>query len=151
MTTSKRHQEISETFLKHAEDEFEKGDMLRAIEKAWGAIAHYVKSIARELQWPNETHRDIIGNATVLLNYTADKRHYDRMFWAVRTMHINFYDEKFAIDDVRGRIDDAKTLIDAFKRAEPQFPRKRPDLEKEYGEFKNREKRRSIGKRRKEF
>ena len=47
MSTAARHQEISDVFLEHAEDEFEKGDLLQASEKTWGAVAHYVKSVAR--------------------------------------------------------------------------------------------------------
>ena len=48
MATTARHQEISRTFLEHAEIEFGKGDLLQASEKAWGAVAHYVKSVAKE-------------------------------------------------------------------------------------------------------
>ena len=43
MATSTQHQEISGLFLDHAAVEFEKGDFLQASEKAWGAVAHYVK------------------------------------------------------------------------------------------------------------
>ena len=47
MATTIRHEEISGRFLHHADEEFEKGDMLQASEKAWGAVAHYVKSVAK--------------------------------------------------------------------------------------------------------
>ena len=51
MATVAQHQEISERFLSHAEEEFEKGDLLQASEKAWGAVAHYVKSVAKAAGW----------------------------------------------------------------------------------------------------
>lgn len=131
---------------------FDDGDMLQASEKTWGAVAHYVKSIARELGWPNKSHKDIIDNALSMMEYMPNKKQYREMFWKMRTMHINFYEENLPSNDVLWGIDDAKTLIDAFKRAEPKFPRKRPSLKKVYGESRNQEKRRSsTDKRRKEF
>ena len=46
--SAKRHREISAQFLNHVEDEFRKGDLLQASEKAWDAVAHYVNSVARQ-------------------------------------------------------------------------------------------------------
>ena len=43
MTTSVEHVRISDRFLGQAQSEFERGDLLQASEKAWGAVAHYVK------------------------------------------------------------------------------------------------------------
>ena len=46
--------------------------MLQASEKAWGAVAHYVKSVARANGWPNRSHRHIAENAGRLLDLTPD-------------------------------------------------------------------------------
>lgn len=35
MAAAEQHREISSQFLEHAEDEFRKGDLLQASEKAW--------------------------------------------------------------------------------------------------------------------
>ena len=48
VATAEQHREISTQFLEHAEDELRKGDLLQASEKAWGAVSHYVNSIARQ-------------------------------------------------------------------------------------------------------
>ena len=68
MATTTRHEEISYRFLKHANEEFEKGDMLQASEKAWGAVAHYVKPVAKANGWSDGSHRDIANNARRLLD-----------------------------------------------------------------------------------
>ena len=52
VVTAEQHREISAQFLDHAEDEFRKGDLLQASEKAWGAVSHYVNSVARQRKWP---------------------------------------------------------------------------------------------------
>ena len=72
MATTARHEEISIRFLDHAEEEFEKGDMLQASEKAWGAVAHYVKPVAKANGWSDGSHRDIANNARRLLDRTPD-------------------------------------------------------------------------------
>ena len=126
MATVTRHQEISETFLENAEDEFGNGDLLQASEKAWGALAHYVKAIARELGWPNRSHQDIRDNIQVMVNYTEDPDHASRLFAVVENLHTNFYEDRLTEETVRRGIRDAEALIDTLKRARPQFPRRRP-------------------------
>ena len=59
MATTTRHGEFSARLLDHADEEFEKGDMIQASEKAWGAVAHYVKSVAKARGWPDGSHRDM--------------------------------------------------------------------------------------------
>ena len=48
MATTARHQEISDQFLSDAEVEFQRGDLLQASEKAWGAVAHYIEAVAQQ-------------------------------------------------------------------------------------------------------
>ena len=48
MATTERHGQISAQFLEQAEAELRNGDLLQASEKAWGAVTHYVNSLARE-------------------------------------------------------------------------------------------------------
>ena len=42
-----RHLEISGLLLRWASDEFEAGNLFLASEMAWGAVAHYLKSVAK--------------------------------------------------------------------------------------------------------
>ena len=118
MATTARHEEISDRFLEHAGKEFDKGDMLQASEKAWGTVAHYVKSVAKERGWPDGSHRDISDNARRLMILTSDPDAYGRMFQAMNALHVNFYEEHLHEDDVRRSIADARALISAMEVAE---------------------------------
>ena len=123
MATATQHQEISDTFLEHAMHEFEKGDLLQASEKAWGAVAHYVKSIARERAWPNRSHADVNKNARRLIAETDDPKANETKLRAVNALHHNFYEAYFDRGAVKGGIVDAEELIDAMKIAASLPPR----------------------------
>ena len=54
-----RHEATSERFLQHASDWYEKADLPQASEKAWGAVAHYLKAVAKSRDWSNSSHGDL--------------------------------------------------------------------------------------------
>ena len=117
MASIAQHKEISERFLRHARRELEQGDLLQASEKSWGAVAHYVKAIAHEEDWPDGTHGSIAKNARKLIALTDDPESNMRMFQAMNALHVNFYEADLDEDDVRISVQDARTLIDAMKVA----------------------------------
>ena len=121
MATSTRHGEISARLLDHADEEFEKGDMIQASEKAWGAVAHYVKSVAKARGWPDGSHRDIADNARRLLDLTPDPVGNRMIFSHINRLHVNFYEEELDPEDVRIGVGLARTLIDAMREAEPRL------------------------------
>ena len=54
---SERHAEYAERLMQQAVFELvKKGDRLQATEKAAGAVAHAVKSVAEDRQWRNSSH-----------------------------------------------------------------------------------------------
>ena len=120
MATSTRHGEISARLLDHADEEFEKGDMIQASEKAWGAVAHYVKSVAKARGWPDGSHRDIADNARRLLNHTSDPDGNKDKFSHINMLHVNFYEEDMHPEEVERGIRHARALIDAMRKAEPR-------------------------------
>ena len=122
MATRTRHEQISQRFLDHAEAEFQKGDMLQASEKAWGAVAHYVKSVARTNDWPNTSHRDIADNAGRLIRRTSDPKGNKRKFGSMNDLHSNFYEEDLGRDEVEDGIRNARELIEAMREVEPRQP-----------------------------
>ena len=65
------HRQVSDTLLQQAEEEFEAGDLIQASEKAWGAVAHYLKSVAKFRGWPNRTHADLSDIANDLGHETT--------------------------------------------------------------------------------
>ena len=119
MATTARHQEISARFLRHAQEEFDKGDLLQASEKSWGAVVHYVKSIARQEGWPNRSHGTWAGNADRLIALTDDPLQNELLFKAVENLHVNFYEDTY--DDrphvVEHGLEHARELIGAIKAA----------------------------------
>ena len=122
MATTERHEEISDRFLDHAEAEFERGDMLQASEKAWGATAHYVKSVAKARGWPDGSHRDIADNARRLIDLTPDPDGAREKFALINMLHVNFYEEALDSRDVELGIRDARALIDAMREVESRLP-----------------------------
>ncbi len=118
MATTERHEAIRAVFLDHAEEEFEKDDMLQASEKAWGAVAHYVKSVAKANGWSDGSHRDIAVNARRLLDLTPDPEGNRKRFALINMLHVNFYEEDLDPKDVKLGIRDARLLIDAMREAE---------------------------------
>ena len=116
MVTAEQHREISAQFLDHAEDEFRKGDLLQASEKAWGAVSHYVNSVARQHKWPVGSHKQLIENANRLIGQDPDHgSHRRRLLRSVEALHANFYQAYLDEDSVREGIDDAKELIEALE------------------------------------
>ena len=115
VVTSEKHREISAQFLDHAEDEFRKGDLLQASEKAWGAVSHYVNSVARRRDWPMGSHKNLQNNATKLIgrdpDHASDRR---RLLRSVEALHANFYGAVLDEDSVREGIEDARELIRAL-------------------------------------
>ena len=122
MATTVRHEEISSRFLDQAEAEFERGDMLQASEKAWGAVAHYVKSVAKARGWPDGSHRDIADNAKRLLDRAPDPDGNRTKFALINVLHVNFYEEELDSKDVKLGIGHARALIAAMREAESRLP-----------------------------
>ncbi len=112
VATAEQHREISTQFLDHAEDEFRKGDLLQASEKAWGAVSHYVNSVARQRSWPLGSHRHLIENANNLISRDpAHASHNRRLLRSIEALHANFYQAFLDEDSVGEGIEDAKELI----------------------------------------
>ena len=114
MATVARHQTISSEFLDQAQAEYDKGEMLQASEKAWGAVAHYVKAVAREQSWPNRSHSDVTKAAKRLVRMTSDPDSYGRMYQAMNALHVNFYEENLDSVEVERSIRDARSLLAAL-------------------------------------
>ena len=119
MATAEQHRAISAQFLDQAEQEFERGDLLQASEKAWGAFSHYVNAIAHQRGWRLGSHRDLIENANSLISAdpgnAEDRR---RLVRSLEGLHANFYQSFLDEDSVRGGINDARELIEALASLE---------------------------------
>ena len=116
MATAEQHISISNQFLQQSEDEFRKGDLLQASEKAWGAVSHYVNAIARQRGWPLGSHRHLIENAREVFTQDPDNAAYRRrLLRSMEALHANFYQAFLDEESVGEGIEDAKELIVALK------------------------------------
>ncbi len=117
MTTVERHQDISARFLEQAEIELRAGDLLQASEKAWGAVAHHVTSVASDRGWPNETHRDVNRSARRLIVLTDEPELNTVRLGAVNGLHQNFYEDWFDRGTVEENVAAADALLAALREA----------------------------------
>ena len=122
MAVTERHMEVSDRFLAQAEAEFEKGDLLQASEKAWGAVAHYVKSVASEQGWPNRSHRDVNQGARRLIGLTDDPKLNAVRLGAANALHQNFYEDWFDRGQVMDSVESARDLVAAMREARKKLP-----------------------------
>ncbi len=115
VATAEQHLSISNQFLEHADDEFRRGELLQASEKAWGAVSHYVNAIARQRGWPLGSHNHLIDNAREIFSWDpTDAPYYRRLLRSVEALHANFYQAVLDEDSVREGIEDAKELVKAL-------------------------------------
>ena len=120
------HEDASRVLLFNAQAELDRGDVLQASEKAWGALAHYVKSVADARGWENQHHTDIMRIAQALIAVTkAPDRERSRLM-AARGLHVNFYEDELDDESVQRGISDVTKLLAALRAAESRFPTQEP-------------------------
>ena len=100
------HLQISRRFSRQADDELTAGDHLQASEKAWGAVAHYLKSIAIRREWRHGGHRDYYVIINRLAEETANPEEFTMLFRLADSLHAHFYNDFKSSEDVRDNIQD---------------------------------------------
>jgi hypothetical protein len=108
------HLQLSEKYLREADEFLAEGDFVQASEKAWGAAAQAVKMVASkrglELRSHGELHKFIV-NLTV---ETKDEE--IRGLWRSEGMlHQNFYENWLPGEMVADNIEDVKELVRKLK------------------------------------
>ena len=119
---SKRHVETSDRFLDQAEAELREGDILQASEKAWGAVAHYVKGVALDRGWRSNSHRAINRNARTLIAETDVPNLNELRLIAANGLHQNFYENWFEAEQVEEGIRAVGELLAAMRQARSRLP-----------------------------
>ena len=72
--------EMSERYLRTAQDWFADGFLEEAAGKVWMAVSHYVRAVADERGWESESRRDLSDAAYDLARETDDPERANRMF-----------------------------------------------------------------------
>lgn len=115
MTLAAEHIVISNRFLQHAEEQFQLGDMPQASEKAWGAVAHCLKSIAKRRSWRNRSHRDLSRIVIRLANESRDPDRIKILFHSANSLHSNFYEDWLEDELAEDGIEHCRELIDTLE------------------------------------
>ena len=114
--SAEKYAAMSQRYIEQADEEFEKGDLGQASNKAWGAAALALKSIAERRGWNHNKHGllyDISGQMADELALP----HLRARFRSANAMHQNYYEDWMAVDEVRDGIEDAKTYLRELEAA----------------------------------
>ena len=117
MVTTQEHTTITQRMLAHADEFLQEGDLVQASEKGWGAAAHYLKAVAKQRGWRNNSHRDFFTIENRLARETDNPDRLHALFLSARSLHQNFYEPLFSTEQVRVGIADAKEFVDMLERA----------------------------------
>ena len=122
-TTADEHAALSREFVRHAQEEFDRGDRLQASEKAWGAAAHAVKAIAAERGWNHDSHRLLFDVVTKLSRDTGNPA-LSAYFREASSLHQNFYENWQSDGSVQDGINQVKALVELLEevRVRPAMP-----------------------------
>ena len=104
-----RYEAISNHLLAQARIELNKGDILQATEKVWGATAHALKAVCQRMGWNHHAHNHINAAA----NYIATelgREDLRRDFLAIESLHTNWYEHQRSIIEIRTGITSAALL-----------------------------------------
>jgi hypothetical protein len=110
------YREVSEELMRQAREEQVKGDLRQAGEKAWGAAALMLKSLAyRRDALGLSSHSELWVYVGRLAEETGDRK-LGRLWRSVVSMHVNFYKGWATRTHVEEAVRDAEELVERPKR-----------------------------------
>jgi uncharacterized protein (UPF0332 family) len=95
-----RYKKLNGKFLKDAEKLLDKGDLVQASEKFWGAAAEIVKAYASSKQIKTRTHNDL-WQVVIDLNKEHPRLGLLKDFNQAGYLHSNFYEDELRPEAVR--------------------------------------------------
>ena len=104
-----RYEAISNHLLTQARIELNKGDILQASDKVWGATAHALKAVCQRMGWNHHAHNHLSAAA----NYIATelgREDLRRDFVYVESLHTNWYEHQHSATEIRTGLDSAVAL-----------------------------------------
>ena len=129
---AEEYRETSRRLIRQSDDEFEKGDLIQASEKAWSAASQYLKSMAALRGIQHTSHWELRLVANHIVNETRQLR-IRELFAVGESLHANFYEAWMPEEEVSDGIDSMKELVGLLERVPPpngvvstRSPRARP-------------------------
>jgi hypothetical protein len=111
---SARNAEISRELLQKARLELDKGDLLQASEKAWGAAAYAVKAVAEKRRWFSEADWKL-GRIATVLTYEQQDDDILRCYQLARDAHFNYYHHEYDALRIDRAIVSAAKLVEILE------------------------------------
>ena len=114
MASAAVHLVISRRFIQQAGEELDSGDLLQASEKAWGAVAHRLKAIAIQRNWPHGSHRHFNGIVDGLAEETNQGEQLNSLYSRANSLHVNFYEAVLTESQIRQYVEDVKAMLETL-------------------------------------
>ncbi len=117
---------ISRRFIQHAREELARGSRLQAGEKAWGAVAQYLKIIGEDRAWNHGSHRQL---ESIGRHIRAEFPDYhspefaDALSDAYHKGHENFYDNRRSALEIEETIEGVEKALPILEAITSQAPR----------------------------
>ena len=105
-----RYEAISNHLLTQARIELNKGDILQASDKVWGATAHALKAVCQRMGWNHHAH----SHLTAAANYIATelgREDLRRDFRYLEGLHANWYEHQYTATEILSGINGAALLL----------------------------------------
>ena len=133
MTTTRppieSHETHSRRLMEHAFEQLEKGDRLQASEKAWGAVAHALKAIARERSEGRgrgerlvyRTHADAGRVILAIANGSPNRAAIISGFDVAEGLHRNFYEDVHQKEGLQDRLEIIAGLLSLLDQEQERW------------------------------
>lgn len=122
---AEEYRQTARWLMDRAEWEFDRGDLVQASEKAWGAAAQFLKALATQRGWGHESHQHLGQVADKLAAETGNPE-ISVLFNTAESLHANFYEAYRSEASVRLGIDAMQQYLDIMEAIPP--PETRPRI-----------------------
>ena len=102
-------------YLGQASEELERGDLLQASEKGWGAASQMVKAVAHERGWRHRRHNNLYEAVNRIATEKGDDE-YQELFASAGELHSNFYEGEMDEAKVREHMRDVGRFVEQMRQ-----------------------------------
>ena len=113
-TRAEYHNATARHFITEARDYLAADDLLQASEKAWGAAAQAVRSVAETRGWPHDDHRQLFQAIGRLVAETGDED-IRIAFGLAGALHTNIYEGWLGRDAVEAHLSHVAGLVEKLE------------------------------------
>ena len=117
MPSAARYADASRRLIRQARGELESGDTMQASEKAWGAAAQFLKSVAERRGLRYESDEDLIEAASNAKRARKTTEYSDLIIEAM-AMNANIHENWLSESQIRQGIDSIAALLEKLEGAE---------------------------------